>query len=101
MAADVMAAAVPVVLTAAGAPVPVTARRNWSGAARRPDAARAFCSLIFGATPSLTKVQVICAAGSKLAAGMVNNNPVSEPKLAGFPVTAALASVQLALAIVK
>ena len=46
-------------------------------------------------------MQLICAAGRMLAAGMAINNPVSVPKLPEFPVTAELASVQLAPAIVK
>lgn len=44
---------------------------------------------------------MICAAGNTLAAGIAINKPVNVPKLAGLPVTAELASVQLALAIVK
>ena len=60
------------------------------------EAAKAFCSLILGATPALVKVQVIWAAGSTFAAGIVNKSPVTLPKLAGLPVTAELASVQVA-----
>ncbi len=44
----------------------------------------------------LVKVQVIWAAGKTFAAGMASNCPVRVPKLAGLPVTAAFASVQLA-----
>ena len=44
----------------------------------------------------LVKVQLICAAANTLAAGMVSTLPASVPKLAGFPVMAELASVQLA-----
>jgi hypothetical protein len=46
--------------------------------------------------PALVKVQVICAAGKTLAAGIFSNCPVSVPNEAGFPVTAELASVQAA-----
>lgn len=49
----------------------------------------------------LVKVQVICAAAKTLAAGMVSTLPVKLPKLAGFPVTAEFASVQVALDAVK
>ena len=42
IAAEVIAAAAPVVVIGAGAPVPVAVRLNWSDAARRPDAAKAF-----------------------------------------------------------
>ncbi len=42
MAAEVMAAPAPVVLMAAGAPVPVAVSLNWSAAASLPDAAKAF-----------------------------------------------------------
>ncbi len=65
-------------------------------AAKRPAALNAFCSRIFGAFPALVNVQEICAAGSTLAAGIVSSKPVKFPKLAGLPVTAALASVQVA-----
>ena len=44
----------------------------------------------------MVMVQVIFAAATTLAAGMVTTFPASVPKLAGLPVTAALASVQLA-----
>ena len=50
-----------------------------------------------GAITALVKVQVICAAGKTLAAGMVMSKPLSVPKLAGLPVTAELASVQVAV----
>jgi hypothetical protein len=96
-----MAASVPVVVTAAGAPVPVTASLNWSAAAMRPAAVNAFCKRILGAMPALVKVQVICAAGKTFAAGMVSNKPETAPKEAGLPVTAELASVQLAAVKVK
>ena len=49
----------------------------------------------------MVNLQVICAAGKTFAAGMAINCPVSVPKLAGLPVTAALASLQLAPEIVK
>ena len=101
IADDVMAEPAPVVVTAAGAPVPVAVRLNWSAAARRPEPERAFWKVIFGALPALVKVQVICAAGSTLAAGMASSRPVSVPKVPTLPVTAELASVQLALVIVN
>lgn len=44
----------------------------------------------------LVIVQVICAAARIFAAGMVSTLPARVPKLAGLPVTAELASVQLA-----
>lgn len=50
---------------------------------------------------ALVIVQVILAAARILAAAMVNTLPASEPKLAGLPVIAALASVQMAVAAVK
>ena len=50
-----------------------------------------------GVMTALVKVQVICAAGKTLAAGMVINRPLNVPKLAGLPVTAELASVQVAV----
>ena len=49
----------------------------------------------------MVKVQVICAAGRMLAAGMLSKRPVSVPNEAGFPVTAELESVQLAPVSVK
>ena len=54
-----------------------------------------------GVMTALVKVQVICAAGKTLAAGMVINRPLNVPKLAGLPVTAELASVQVAVVKVK
>lgn len=45
--------------------------------------------------------QLIFAAASTLTAGMVNTLPASEPKLAGLPVVAELASVQVAAVAVK
>jgi len=54
-----------------------------------------------GALPALVKTQVICAAGSTLAAGIDNTRLASEPKVPVFPVTAELASVQLALVRLK
>ena len=91
-----MAVPVPVVVTAAGAPEPVARRENWSAAATRPVLASAFCRLRRGALAVLVRLQVICAAARTLAAGMVTVVPANVPKLAGLPVTAALASVQLA-----
>ena len=44
----------------------------------------------------LVKMQLIWAAAKTLAAGMVSTLPASVPKLAGFPVMAELASVQVA-----
>ena len=52
-----------------------------------------FCKLTVAGFAALVKVQVICAAGKTLAAGIVSNNPLSPPKLAGLPVTAEFASV--------
>lgn len=49
----------------------------------------------------LVRVQVICAAATMLAAGMVITLPAKVPKLAGFPVIAALASVQVTADAVK
>lgn len=49
----------------------------------------------------LVIVQVICAAAKTLAAGIVNTLPASEPKLAGFPVIAELASVHVAAVALK
>lgn len=43
----------------------------------------------------LVRVQRICAAATTFAAGMVTTLPAKVPKLAGFPVTAEFASVQL------
>ena len=50
-----------------------------------------------GVITALVNLQVICAAGNTLAAGMVMSRPLSVPKLAGLPVTAELASVQVAV----
>ena len=58
-----------------------------------------FCSATVAVLAVLTvlvKMQLICAAAKTLAAGMVSTLPASVPKLAGFPVTAELASVQVA-----
>lgn len=44
---------------------------------------------------ALVRVQLICAAASTFAAGMVITLPASVPKLAGLPVMAALASLQV------
>ena len=62
-----------------------------------------FCTATVAAATftELVKVQVIWAAATTLAAGMVSTLLASVPKLAGFPVTAALASVQLAALAVK
>lgn len=46
-------------------------------------------------------VQLIFAAARTLIAGMVNTLPAREPKLAGFPVTAELASLQVAAVALK
>lgn len=49
----------------------------------------------------LVRMQLIFAAASTLVAGIVMTLPESDPKLAGFPVTAALASLHVALVAVK
>lgn len=54
-----------------------------------------------GVLPALVKVQVIRAAGNTLAEGIAMSWPVSVPNVPTLPVTAELASVQLAPAIVK
>jgi len=46
-------------------------------------------------------MQVICAAGKTLAAGIESSCPISVPNVAGLPVTAEFASVQLAPVRVK
>ena len=98
---EVIAVPTPVVVLAAGAPVPVAFKENWSAALRRPDAAKAACRLMVGALPALVKVQVICAAGNTLAAFTVMAEPATAPKLPTLPVTAELASVQAAVVKVK
>lgn len=63
-----------------------------------------FCNAIVAAVGVLTvlvMVQVIFAAAKTLAAGMVSTLPTSPPKLAGLPVIAELASVQVAAVAVK
>ena len=63
-----------------------------------------FWTAIVAATAVLTvlvSVQEICAAATTFAAGMVITLPASVPKLAGLPVTAALASVQITALAVK
>lgn len=63
-----------------------------------------FCNATVAATAVLTalvNVQVIFAAATTLAAGIVRTLPASVPKLAGFPDIAALASVQVAAVAVK
>lgn len=63
-----------------------------------------FCTATVAAVAVLTElvmVQVILAAATTLIAGTVNTLPASVPKLAGLPVMAALASVQLAAVAVK
>ena len=96
-----MAAPTPVVFLAAGAPVPTAVSENWSAPLRRPEAAKAACRLMVGALPALVNLHVICAAGKTLAAFTVMAEPATVPKLAGFPVTAELASVQAAVVKVK
>ena len=91
----------PVVFLAAGAPVPVAVKENWSAALSRPDAAMAACRLMVGALPALVNTQVICAAGKIFAAFTVMEVPATVPKLPTLPVTAELASVQLAVVKVK
>jgi hypothetical protein len=95
-ASEVMAAPVPVVFNAAGAPAPVAANLNWSAAAKRPAAVKAFCKVTLGAMPTFVNVQTICAAGKTLAAGMANNCPVKVPNVPELPDTAPFVSVQLA-----
>jgi len=96
----VIAETVPVVVFAAGAPVPAAVNENWSAALRRGDD-KAACKLMAGALPALVNLQVICAAGNTFAAGTVMAEPATVPKLPTFPVTAELASVQVALVNVK
>ena len=63
-----------------------------------------FCTATVATVAVLTAlviVQVILAAAKTLAAGIVSTLPESEPKLAGFPVIAEFASVQLAAEAVK
>ena len=63
-----------------------------------------FCSATVAAVAVLNvlvKVQLIWAAATTLAAGMVITFPANVPKLAGFPVTAALASLQVTAEAVK
>jgi hypothetical protein len=55
----------------------------------------------FGVLTVLVKVQVIWAAATTLAAGMVSTLPTNAPKLAGLLVMAEFASVQLAVVAVK
>ena len=50
---------------------------------------------------ALVRVQLIFAAARTLAAGMVITLPANVPKLAGLPVMAALASVQVTAVAVK
>ena len=50
---------------------------------------------------AFVRVQFILAAASTFAAGMVSTLPESDPKLAGFPVTAEFESVQVADVAVK
>ena len=59
-----------------------------------------FCTATVAGFAALVKVQVILAAGKTVAAGMVRTCPLNVPKLAGFPVIEALASVQVAVEIV-
>ena len=49
----------------------------------------------------LVKVQLICAAAKILAAGMVSTLPAKVPNVPTLPVTAELASVQVAVEAVK
>ena len=98
---EVIAVPNPVVFLAPGAPVPTAVSLNWSEKLRRPEAVKAACRLMVGALPALVNWQVICAAGSTFAAGIVMAEPATVPKLPTFPVTAELASVQVALVKVK
>ena len=93
-----------------GAAVPAAMVVIEAGAAARLVAAKVngppkppvviFCTATVAAFAALVKVQVIFAAGKILAAGMVRACPLNVPKLTGFPVMEALASVQVAVAIV-
>ena len=63
-----------------------------------------FCTATVAADAVLNvfvKVQVICAAANTLAAGMVSTLPAKVPNDPTLPVTAELASVQVALDAVK
>lgn len=63
-----------------------------------------FCTATVAAAAVLTafvNVQVIWAPATTFAAGMVSTLAANVPKLAGLPLTAALASVQLAAVAVK
>ncbi len=55
-----------------------------------------FCTATVAGLAVLVMMQFICAAGSTFTAGTVNTLPANEPKLAGFVVKLALASVQVA-----
>ena len=55
-----------------------------------------FLTATVAATAVLVKLQLIWAAGKIFAAGIVSVVPLSEPKLAGFPVTAEFASLHVA-----
>ena len=61
----------------------------------------AFCNVMVGEVAEFVSVQVICAPGRMLAAGMVTTAPIAAPKLAGFPVSAVLASTHVADVSVK
>ena len=94
----------------AGAAVPVTVVEIEAGAAARLLTAKlngppkppvvSFCTETVADFAALVKVQVILAAGKMFAAGMVSTAPLKVPKLAGLPVIAALASMQVAVATV-
>jgi hypothetical protein len=63
-----------------------------------------FCTATVAAVAVFTEfvmVQLIFAAATTLAAGMVSTLPTRAPKLAGLPVIAALVSVQVAAVAVK
>ena len=78
----------------------VTPNENGPPAAPVVDFSTAIVAT-FAVFTVLVNVQASCAAATTLAGGIVNTLPTNVPKLAGFPVTAELASVQLAADAVK
>lgn len=87
-----VAAAVVVILAGAEARLP-TVKANGPPATVSVD----FFTATVAGFAALVKVQVICAAGKTLAAGIVSSRPTRLPNEGGLPVMAALASVQLAV----
>ena len=96
-AAGAAVAAAVVVISAGAAAKLLTAKVN--GPPKPPVVI--FCTATAAGFAALVKVQVILAAGKTLPAAMVRTLPLKVPKLAGFAVIAELASVQVALEIVK